>query len=173
MIMSLLAVLILVGFRTDGKQFALDGAVQNFVAEVRIAQSLASSAAPFEEPPFNGNVPSAYGMYVDEVTDTILLFADKDTGTGADGLYNSSDDGLVHIVPLDSALMVSDISIELESGGTTSPSEASIAYTPPHAQGQIGGSTNNRSLSVTIQLIGDPGRTRVVKFNKVGFIDVQ
>jgi len=148
--------------RQNIKQYTLLRSANKLAQDIRTAQQMAmtTKTCPVGTPYCGGNIPKGYGIYLESGRIDYILYADID----GDEYYDSSDDVIIQIIPLESG-------VEIQS---VNPSPLSINYKPPDPTTKISnGSIELDEGIITLVLQSDPLKTKTVKVNKFGLIQVE
>jgi len=167
-IIILLSGIVLVNYRTGERQFALQRSATKLASDIRRAQEMAMSteecihltACP------GGGVPAGgYGIYIDKsVTDSYKIYADDGTPVNKQYQYKSGED--IETISLEKGVYIKNLD----------PPSAnfSINFRPPDPtidiKDEIGAGKDN--VTITIALEAEPSKTKTIKVNKVGRIDI-
>jgi len=143
------------------KQFALARSANKIAQDIRRTQEMAMSAKEF-----NGSVPlGGYGLYFDKVQlgdTTYLIFADSD----GDGLPDLPGEE-VERINLEKNIKFSKFFM-----GVTESSNAYFVFIPPDPQTCINTCTSD-SVKIIISVTDNPARTKTIKLNKAGLIEIE
>jgi prepilin-type N-terminal cleavage/methylation domain-containing protein len=159
-IIILMSGIIFANYRAGGKQFALQRSANKLAQDIRRAQEMAMSAS---ECPTGtacaGQVPPGYGIYVNTGDTNYLLYADTNPA-GGDEDYGG--DTLIETISLEQGVYIH----------LANPASFSINFKPPDPNVNIaGGAVNEGTITLAIQT--DTSKTRIVKVNKAGLIEVE
>ncbi len=161
-IIAILAALLLVNYKSGQKQLALNRAASKLAQDIRRAQEMAMAAEEVGE-----NVPKGgYGIYFRKQPSpqrSYIFFADKDINNKCDFGNESINE------------------IEFEGGGIKikdlGGNHLNVIFRPPDpvtlftdADGNI---LDYSGISIEISLIEDETKSKIIRVNKAGLIDVQ
>jgi len=181
---SLIIVGILAGIgfsltRIRGGSFLLQRSAQKVAQDIRKVEHMALAAKLIQ---FPGDtepiIPEAYGVYFDTSTpenrQKYLFFADGRTPSNANRLYDSGED--FQSTSLESGTRIERI--EVCSGDCASWGEVtslSIAFRPPDPEITLKDASGNlwNEARITVSLTIDPNKTRKIRVNKWGKIEVE
>lgn len=158
-IIMIISLLTFANYRLGEKSFSLEQSAAKLGQDFRRMEEMAMSAKEF-----HGKIPrGGYGVYLRAGDSLYTLFADCDqnyqytvTGTPCQGGYAEK----VEEVSLGSRLEIS-----LSSG-----SVLNVVFTPPTPLVTISGSANEATATVSLKDI--PSRSKTVKVNKAGLIEI-
>ena len=170
-IITILTAAILVNYRNSEQQFALQRSAHKLAQDIRRAGEMAMSAKEITGPTGEKVIPSGgYGIYLRSLPNPpyyeIIIFADCNDnqqftsgnvcGTPPNRFSESLED-----VKLESGVKISNLS-------PNSPLQ--ITFKPPSPKISIqGGDT----AEITLALEADPTKTKKIKVNAVGLIEVE
>ena len=156
-IVVFLSAIILVNYQSSSQQLSLQRSAHKLAQDIRRAQELAMSAKEFQ-----GAVPQGgYGIHFKTSWENFYkLYADTNGNEKYDGA-----DGEIETVYLEKDVYVQNIS----------PSSLSINFKPPNPTIRIKTEAGGDSVNVliTLSLQSEPTRTRIIKVNIVGLIDIE
>lgn len=186
-IIALLSGIIFANYRSSGQQFVLQGAANKLAQDIRRVQQMAMSA---EETNLGGQVPAGqefvpeggYGIYFEEISpNSYIIFAD--CGDTPNRQYNGS--GLVcgpanseyteHIETIELEQGVNINNIQKEGGGA--PDKIHITFVSPDPEVHIvppaGAGGEPAWCEIILALTANPSKTKTIKVNKAGLIEVE
>lgn len=179
-IIILLSGIILANYRAGGQQFALQRSANKLAQDIRRAQAMAMSA---KETNLGGQVPTGqefvpkggYGIYFDEGSpSSYVIFADcnenkKYEGSGlACGPTGTEYTEHVETIELEREVQINDI--QKEGGG--SPDKIYITFIPPDPETHIVPPVGSEPSWCEI-ILGVNAKTKTIKINKAGLIEVE
>lgn len=155
-IIVILSAIILPNYRVGERQFALQRSAQKLAQDLRRAQELSMSAKAFDCPGQLGVgwTMKGYGINLAAPDDYYFLKA-RCEDTANPGIYN------------DRPVEKIDLEKEVKILSTTSQN---IFFYPPEPQINLGGAT---LVVITISLKEDITKTKIIKVNKAGLINVE
>jgi len=168
-IIILLAGIIFANYRASGEQFALQRSANKLAQDIRRAQQMAMSATEYQ-----GEVPAGgYGIYAEAnpnppYEQEYILFGNRDAD---DHQYNAGSDYLIETISVEKGVTIADIKLD-----GVSKSKIHISFIPPDPQVWIvppeggGGSSEGQ---IILALITDFSKTKTVKVNSAGLIEIQ
>ena len=159
-IIMTISLLTFANYRLGEKSFSLEQSAAKLGQDFRKMENMALSAKEF-----NGNIPrGGYGVYLRTGDSSYILFADCDlnyqyteSGAPCEGGYGEK----LEEVSLDSRLEIASLS---------SGSALNVVFTPPTPLVTISGTANEATATVSLKDI--PSRSKTVKVNKAGLIEV-
>jgi prepilin-type N-terminal cleavage/methylation domain-containing protein len=162
-IISLLSVVVFANYRAGGKQFALERSVHKLAQDIRRAQNMTMGAVEcLSGTACAGQVPPGYGIRLSQGDTFYRLYADTNPPKGNE----QYDGGDVIFEP-----------IYLENGVyifSASPASFSINFKPPDPVVRIrGGGGDVTEARITIALQADTSKTKTIKVNKAGLIEIE
>jgi prepilin-type N-terminal cleavage/methylation domain-containing protein len=185
-IIGLIAGIVFANYRQGGQQFALQRSANKLAQDIRRAQAMAMGAA---ETNLGGQIPAeqelipkgGYGIYFDESSpNSYIIFAD--CGETPNGQYNgpglvcgptnSEYTERVETIELKEKVQIYDIQKE----GGVGPDKIYITFVPPDPETHIvppGGGAEPAWCEIILALQTDPSKTKTVKVNKAGLIEIQ
>ncbi|MFH1462749.1 MAG: type II secretion system protein [bacterium] len=168
-IIILLSTIFLTNYREGEKRFALLRSAHQLAQAIRTTQESAMSSREFD----GGFPQGGYGIYLEEGSNSFVLFADCD----GDYSYNYNNSGSA--LSCADAVLANPYPYEkieeffLEEGvyiSSISPSSPqNIVFFPPDPIIIITPSSNSVSITLTF----DGGSAKTVTINSVGLIDIQ
>jgi len=158
-IIIILTGIVLLNYRTTGQQLAIQRAAFKLAADIRRTQEMAMSA---KELPGTGIPIGGYGVYLQNANDiSYLIYADTNPASGNEQ-YDAGGDTVVETINLEQGVKISSVS----------PSSLSVNFKPPDPAIMLGGSAGNNEVIITLALIADTSKTKTIKVNKAGRIDI-
>ncbi len=168
-IVLLLSSIFLANYRAGGKEYSLLRAANKLAQDIRRAGEMAISTRECKPPPTScpaaGGVPTGgYGFYIDKSQDDrYFIYADSGTSPNPEK-YTSGEE--IETIFLETGVYIKDLQ----------PTSAnfSINFKPPDPTINIKDATgqNKDNMTITIALRTDPTKTKLIKVNKVGLIDI-
>lgn len=157
-IIILLSAIILPNYRGIERQFALQRSAHKLAQDIRRAGEMAMSTKEFQ-----GKVPAGYGIYLKQGERDYLLYADTNPPKGNEK-YDGGD-GKIETINLEKGVYIKNIS----------PSSLSINFKPPIPTVKIktGAGQDSASAVITLSLESDSTKTKIIKVNSAGLIDVE
>jgi len=154
-IIIVLSAIVFPNYRGIESQFTLERSAYKLAQDIRRAGEMAMSTREFD-----GKIPKGgYGIYLKLSWENYYkLYADKD---GSEK-FDEKKDGEVEKIFLEKGVYIKDIS----------PSSLSINFKPPAPTVKINGK-DFASAIITLSLKSDPNRTKIIKVNSIGLIDVE
>lgn len=169
-VIFILSLIILPNYRSSASQFTLVRAAHKMAQDIRRASEMAMSAKECSPPPAScpvggGVPPGGYGFYIDKgVDDSYKIYADSGSPPGPER-YTSGEE--IETIYLEKDVYIKDFN----------PSSAnfSINFKPPAPTIKIkdGGGIDKDNVTITIALRADSSKTKTIKINKAGLIDVE
>jgi len=166
-IIIILTGVVLINYRTGERQLILQRAANKLASDIRRAQEMAISAKEF-----GGAVPSGgYGVYFDTSNPhSYLIYADTQPPEGNE--FYTSADSTVETPELEKGVFIKDIN--------TTPKKIGINFKPPDPIIAIrfpDGGGNGQEITdpdgiITLALEADPSKTKTIKVNKAGRIEI-
>ena len=170
-IISILSVVFIANYRGGNKEFALKRSAYQLAQGIRLAQEKSSASQSFY-----GEYQGAFGVYLEEGSNSFILFVDCDS----DGIYNpgiySCDDcrgsSCISNVfteefeeySLESGVSISDISSNISG-------HFSVTFTPPDPT--VNFTPDASEVTMSIQGEGTDGlSTRQIIVNKSGLVSI-
>jgi len=163
-IISLLSVVVFANYRAGGKQFALQRSAHKLAQDIRRAQNMTMGAV---ECPSGtacaGQVPPGYGIRLSQGDDTFYrLYADTTPPKGNEQ-YNGGD-VVIETIYLENGVYIF----------SASPASFSINFKPPDPVVRIrDGGGDVTEARITIALQADTSKTKTIKVNKAGLIEIE
>jgi len=162
-IISLLSVVVFANYRVGEKQFALQRLAHKLAQDIRRAQAMTMGAV---ECPSGtncaGQIPPGYGIYLKQGDTFYKLYADTNPSDGNEQ-YNAGD------VVIEEIYFEKGVYIH-----SANPASFSINFKPPDPTIKIrGGGQDKIESTITIALQSDTSKTKTIKVNKVGLIEVE
>ena len=155
-IVIFLSGMIFVNYRAKGGEFSLQRAAYKLAQDIRRAAELAMSAREFE-----GAVPmGGYGIHLKFPTEktSYILYADEN----GNEKYDAAD-GIVETIFFEEGVEIKNIP----------QNDLSINFRPPNPKVKIGGDNNLPAATITLSLQSDASKTRAVRVNNVGLVEVE
>jgi prepilin-type N-terminal cleavage/methylation domain-containing protein len=161
--------IIFANYRVSGQQFALQRSANKLAQDIRRAQAMAMGAA--ECPECGGGVPPGYGVILDKNWDNkkYRLYAD----TNGDNGFFTPPDAIIEppYVELEKGVIIKEISLPPDTY-----SSVSINFKPPDPTVSIKfnvGPSGQPETIITLALETDLNKTKIVKVNSAGLIEIQ
>lgn len=144
--------IVLGNWKAGDEELLLQRSAHQLAQDIRGASEMAMSARDFQ-----GAIPQGgYGIFFRQNNDTYyIIYAD----TNGNERYNAAD-GVVQTADLPPGIYIKNIS----------KNNLSINFKPPNPTIRIDGSSE---AAVTLALRSDPGKTRTIRVNLVGLIEVE
>jgi len=157
-IIILLSVIVFPNYRGIERQFALQRSAHKLAQDIRRAGEMAMSTKEFQ-----GKVPAGYGIYLKQGEKDYLLYADTNP-PGGNEKYDGEDDK-IETINLEKGVYIQNIS----------PSSLSINFKPPIPTIKIKkeGGQDSTTAVITLSLESDSTKTKIIKVNSAGLIDVE
>lgn len=162
-IIGLLSVVVLANYRLGEKQFALQRSAHQLAQNIRRAQAMTMGAA---ECPSGtncaGQIPPGYGIYLEQGDTFYILYADTSPSQGNEQ-YDQGD------------VVIEEIYFEKEVYiHSANPVSFSINFKPPDPTIKIRGEEQDRiEAIITIALQSDVSKTKTIKVNRAGLIEIE
>ena len=164
-IIAILSGIVLIDYQSGQQALALQRAANKLAQDIRRVQEMAMSAKECEE--CGGVVPEGYGIFLDASNPyQYIIYAE----TGGNDEFFQGD-------PPDTKL--ADIEFEegifIPPGGIdTSPGKVGINFKPPDTITKIkwSGTDEVDEVTITLAIEADPSKTKTIKVNKVGRIEI-
>ncbi len=160
-IMVLLASMMLFNVRGGEKQLTLQRSAHKIAQDIRRVQEMAMSAKEF-----NGSVPlGGFGLYFDKIQlgpTNYLIFADLN-GNKFPDLPGEE----VESIDLERNIKFSNFFM-----GPTESDSVFFVFIPPNPQICIN-NCNSDSARIIISITDNPSKTKTIKLNKVGLIEIE
>jgi type II secretory pathway pseudopilin PulG len=156
-IIIILSGLIIANSGAGKSQLALSRSANKLAQDIRRAQEMAMSAK--ECPTGTGcadQVPPGYGIYLHQGDKNYLLYAD----TNPNQIYGGGDTD-IETINFEKGIFIKDVG----------PANVSINFKPPDPKINITGVGNE--VLIEIALMADSTRTKTIRVNKAGLIDVE
>jgi len=154
--------IVLLNYRATGNQLALQRAVFKLAADIRRVQEMAISSKEIS----GVGVPSGgYGIYFRNANDTFyLIYADTNPPLSGNEQYDGGDTTVENNIELEKGVEIS----------TLSPANSlSINFKPPDPAVKIKtGMGESDETIITLRLITDTSKTKTIKVNKAGRIEI-
>ena len=168
-IIVLISGIILANYRVGGRQFALQRSANKLAQDIRRAQAMAMGAKECQE--CGGGVPPGYGVILDTNWDNkkYRLYAD----TNGDNGFFTPPDTIIEppYVELEKGVIIKEISLP-----PNTYSSVSINFKPPDPTVSIKfnvGPSGQPETIITLALETDLNKTKIVKVNSAGLIEIQ
>lgn len=157
-IIVLLSLIILPNYRASVSQLTLERSAHKMAQDIRRAAEMAMSAKEWQ-----GQIPSGgYGVHLELSWETYYkLYADKN---GSQKYEGAPPDKEVETINLEKGVVIQGIS--------TTPNKVSINFKPPAPVVNLG-FTSDPVVTITLALKSDSTKTRTIKVNRAGLIDVE
>jgi len=155
-IIILMTGLVMTNYHSSQKELALQRAAYKFSQDVRRAAEMAMAAKQI-----SGSFPDGYGLYLDQSWGSYYkLYADEN----GDERYNGSDTELETIY-LEHGIIIKN----------ANPAVFSVNFRPPAPIVKLkdGGGGNKDWVEVTFSLESDPSKTKVIRINGIGMVEIQ
>jgi prepilin-type N-terminal cleavage/methylation domain-containing protein len=179
-IIVLISGIIFANYRQGGQQFALQRSASKLAQDIRRAQQMAMSA---EKTNLGGQVPSGqefvpvggYGIYFDEGSPgSYIIYADCNENhqyTTGNVCVSDSYPEHVETIELEKEVKINDI--QKEGGG--SPDKIYITFIPPDPTTYIvpPSGVGAAWCEITLALKTDLSKTKIIKINKAGLIEIE
>lgn len=161
-IISLLTVIVLPNYRTAEKQFALQRSAHKLAQDIRRAQEMAMSAKESQNRTPPGIPPGGYGVYLVKDGEGYKIYSD-----GGNEKYGGSNDVDEEIINLEKGVYIKDT--------VPASNNFSINFKPPDPAVKIidAAGAEKDTLEIILSLKTDPSKTKTVKVNKAGLIEVK
>lgn len=154
-IIIILSAIILINWRPGEQQLLLQRAAFKLAQDIRRASEMAMSTKEFQ-----GKVPAGYGVYLKQNDNYYLLYADTNPAEGGNEKYDSGDD-IIETIYFEKGVYIKNISL----------SSLSINFRPPNPIVKIDSLTTSATIIITLE--SDPTKTKTIRVNNVGLIDVE
>lgn len=154
-IIIFLSSIVFINYRGAGKDLSLQRSAHKLTQDIRKAGELAMSAREFQ-----GQVPKGgYGIHLKFPSETTsyILYADKN---GNEKFDSEMTDGLVETIFFEEGVFIQSIS----------DNNLSINFKPPNPKVKIKGLS---TAIITLSLQSDPSKTKTVKVNLAGLVEVE
>lgn len=170
-ILSIIAIMTIAVFSNYGKNneiFVLERASQKLAQDLRRTQEMAMSG-------FGGDSSTyGYGMYFNKTTGAspanylkYIIYEERDTDHLNILMYFEGEDTVEEIINIEKGIKICDIS---DNG--TSLNTRSISFEPPNPLTIIGGVASGREASIVLCIANDISKTRTVKINNAGRVEI-
>jgi prepilin-type N-terminal cleavage/methylation domain-containing protein len=146
--------IIFANYRSFGEDFLLLRSAHKLAQDIRRAAELVMSAEEFQ-----GSVPSGYGIFLQQGDNKYILYADTNPA-GGNQQYDGGD-GIVETIYFEQGVYIQDVS----------PSPLSINFEPPNPTIRISGMLPLVEIKLSLQ--SNPSKTKKVKVNAAGLIDIE
>ncbi len=160
-IILIISAAIFPGYGNIRGQLLLDRSAHKLSQDIRKAGEMAMSAKLS-----GAEVPNGYGIYIVENQTSYLLYSDLPPVDGNER-YNSDQDGIIETIQLETGVKIESV--------TPSPS-VSINYKPPSPRVKISDANGiepvDKTATIILSLISNPSRTKTVKVNAAGLVDI-
>lgn len=168
-IIGILSAIVALNYRVGGEQLKLHRSAYKLAQDIRKAGEMAMSTKEFQ-----GSVPPGYGIYLDAGNPNYcdgnepicyILYADTQPPQGNE-FYNPADDE-VEIIYLEKGVKIEAIS--------TPNNKIGINYKPPNPQIKIRYTLADeiQLLAITLSLESDPTKTKIIRVNIAGLVNVE
>lgn len=160
-IVIIIMVVVFPNYQNAKGQLLLDRAANKLSQDIRRAGEMAMSARMYGSP---AEVPAGYGIYAVSGSTTYILYADNKNSNV--GRYDGSD-GLVETITLEAGVKINDVGV--------CAGNVSVNYRPPIPLVKIscdGGASEKGEIIITLSITSQPWKTRAVKANIAGLVDV-
>jgi prepilin-type N-terminal cleavage/methylation domain-containing protein len=168
-IIGIIAGMVLVSYYGTQKKYALQGAAQKLMADLRQAQSMALAGALYDDQ--LGGGPKEGGYYVRFTNDRTLYnfaFLDK-SYIDIDGCLKPGGGGVfIRSIPLSSNIEIATIELNNDS---VDHGTGNILFSPPQPKTCISGDANNNDMEVTLK--NPSGETKTIKITRAGVIELE
>lgn len=169
-IIIIMSGIVFVGYREGERQLILQRAANKLAQDIRRVEEMAMSAKECQ--PCGGGVPvGGYGVYFDKSNpSSYIIYADTQPPQGNE--FYTPGDNVVETLQLESGVFIQNIN--------TTPEKVGINFKPPDPAIMIkfpNGGGNGQEITaldaiITLALTADPSKTKTIKVNKVGRIDI-
>ena len=160
-IISILTILVFSNYYSGRRQFALQRSAHKLTQDLRRAQEMAMSA---KKSPLGNEPKTGYGVFFEENEKEYKLYADIDSNE----FFTSENDEIVETIKLEKGVHIKEIN------SNSSPKKISVNFKPPDPTVKIkflvGGA--NEAI-ITLSLVTDDSKTKTIKINKVGRIEIE
>jgi prepilin-type N-terminal cleavage/methylation domain-containing protein len=181
-IMALISGLVFVDFRSSNQDLALERSARKLAQDVRRTAELAiqtgqvfSCASP--------RLPSGYGIFFNQAaggnTFYIIYGNCAQTTEKKEGYDGGSFDKIIETVTLEKPVQIESVDGTLQNSQPLDNDSWSVLFVPPDPQAVLckndSCSGNNELLgdaTITLSLVGDISKTKIIQVNEVGFADV-
>jgi Tfp pilus assembly protein FimT len=152
-IIVIISGLAILNWRGGEKQYALQRAASKLAQDIRRAEEMAISSKEFR-----GEIPKGgYGVYFKiQEKEHYILFADLNSNSS----YDPGSDGLIEDVKIEKDIQISQLSA----------SPLHIIFIPPDPEVKIRPSANEAQITLSFRT--SPTKTKIIKVNKAGLIDI-
>ncbi len=157
-VIAILTIIILPDHKIGGQGFALQRSGYELAQNIRRAQEMAMSAKKF-----HGVVPFGYGIYLEAGSTSYILYADVSPGDQRWG----AGDSIVERIELETGIKIQSVS----------PPRLSINFSPPRPKTRISGIisigiVDKDKATITLAVIADPLRTKIIRVNRAGLVSI-
>lgn len=158
----LMTVMLFSSYGKNNEIFALERSAQKLSQDLRRAQEMAMSG-------FEGETSSnGYGIYFDKSSEATAKKYIIYMNNNVDMYYDSGVDASKETVNLESGVKICDI----EDNGSNISSNISISFEPPEPLTYISANYSGHEASIILCVINDESKTRTIKVNNAGRIEV-
>ena len=147
----LLSAMVFLNYRGIDERFALERSTHKLSQDIRRASELAMSVKEL-----NGTIPNGYGIYLVQGSTFYTLYAD----TSPDEKYTPGADIVVETIYLEKGIQIYNLS----------PALVSVNFKPPNPTVKI--SPASSEATITLSSIKDVSKTKTVKVNTAGLVDI-
>src|SRR3989338_2511652 len=156
-IITLMTAITVSSWRGGEATLALDRAAHKLAQDMRKAMELAQRAQPFDCTVGSGSI-SGYGIYVSRSDPASYILYVECNGNE---IYNPGPDAQFHEVFLENKIEIS----------SAAPNSFSVFFAPPVPTITIQQGPLNQA-QVTLSVVGDPSRFKIVTITNKGVIDI-
>ncbi|MBI4811991.1 prepilin-type N-terminal cleavage/methylation domain-containing protein [Candidatus Falkowbacteria bacterium] len=170
-ITSLVSSLLIVGYRTGQRRYALDAAAQRLVSDLRRVQAMAMSGSAAA--PEGGGAPQqyrAYGIGLKKDDAQYAIFADSKNDDCLDTMTGdpSFRDAVIETVKLPPKVTIAAINPTI-----VSPPILSICYLPPDPTTYFVGTRTSPQATIKLQYGSDASLVKTITVNLAGAVSAQ
>jgi len=171
-IIIILLLVAVVNYRTGRQRLALERSAYKLAQDIRRVQEMAMAAEectpPPESCPEEGGVPNGgYGIYFEQITpESYIIYADSGS-LPEQYRYNGQ-------VGEEETMETIDLEKEVEIQSVT-PLKASVNFIPPDPIVDLKDDAGfpHENITIIIRLKADPSKTKTIKVNEAGLIEIE
>jgi len=158
-IVSMFTAILFVDYGSSNKALALDRASQKMSQDIRRAQEMAMSGV-VGDASTNG-----YGVYFDKAVNYTQYIIYRNDNSNM--YYEPGVDSVSETINIEAGIKICDI-----KDNATSVNNISTSFQPPDPINYINSNYTGHEASIVLCIISDPSKTRTVKVNNTGRVDI-
>jgi len=168
-VVIILSAIVFANYRSGERQYALQRSTHKLAQDIRRIQEMATSTREFKCSGYPNPIipPGGYGVYFPNLSPTTnnyyILFAD----CNGDSDYDSGEQLLGGTVNLEKGITISS-----HVPPANQSQAAWVLFTPPDPTTIFNKDNNNSTLTITLTTSSNPPKTKEVKMNTSGLIEV-